>query len=88
MKKRAIKILSHVFVLSTLALFSCSKTETTKPVETTPPVTTPPVTKPPAEDTFAQQTAGITVQKIDTKGGNISNYLLYIPDTYNSEKSY
>lgn len=69
-----------------LALFSCSKTGTVTPIEPTPPVTTPPVT-PPA-DTFAQQTPGITVQKIDTRGGNISNYLLYIPDKYNSEKSY
>jgi len=84
MKKRAIKILSHVFVLSMLALFSCSKSESVDPVNTNPTGTTPP----PKQDTFAQQTPGITVRQIDTKGGNISNYLLYIPDTYNSEKSY
>jgi predicted peptidase len=84
MKKRVIKILSHVFVLSKLALFSCSKTAPVDPVNTNPTGITPP----PKEDIFPQQTPGITVKQIDTKGGNISNYLLYIPDTYNSEKTY
>lgn len=74
-------------MLSALALFSCSKTETAKPVESGQPGSTKPVTPPPG-DTFPEQTPGITVRKIDTKGGNISNYLLYIPDTYNSEKTY
>lgn len=86
MKKRAIKILCHVFVLSALALFSCSKTETANPVQ--PPVDTIPVKPPPAGDTFPPQQTGITVQKIDTKGGNISNYVLYIPDGYNEKKDY
>ncbi|HWV66692.1 alpha/beta hydrolase-fold protein, partial [Chitinophaga sp.] len=28
------------------------------------------------------------MKKIDTKGGNISNYVLYIPDGYNEKKDY
>ena len=90
MKKRAIKIFSHVFVLSALALFSCSKTETIDPAKVPPASTDTLPAKPPAavEDTFASQKSGITVQKIDTKGGNISNYLLYIPDGYNEKKDY
>lgn len=78
-------------MLSTLALFACSKTETSLPVEK-PPVTKPPAdtvpVKPPVQDTFPAQQTGITVQKIDTKGGNISNYVLYIPDGYNEKKDY
>ncbi|WP_145664568.1 carboxylesterase family protein [Chitinophaga polysaccharea] len=77
MKKRIIKILNYIIVLSISALISCKKTETAAPVDNTPPV----------EDSFSRQTVGITAQKIDTKG-NISDYLLYIPDGYNEKKSY
>ncbi|PSL50104.1 phospholipase/carboxylesterase [Chitinophaga niastensis] len=75
-------------MLSALTLFACSKKETTTPVETKPPVTTPPVIPPPVGDSFARQTPGITAQKIAIKGGNISDYLLYVPDGYNEKKDY
>lgn len=42
----------------------------------------------PVGDVFDPQTPGVTVKKLDYKGGNISDYLLYVPDTYNSNKTY
>ncbi|MBW8685493.1 carboxylesterase family protein [Chitinophaga rhizophila] len=40
------------------------------------------------EDVFAPQTPGITVKKVDFQQGNIDEYFLYIPDTYNEKKTY
>ncbi|MBV7533306.1 hypothetical protein [Chitinophaga sp. sic0106] len=74
MKKRTIKNLCHVFVLLSIALFSCSKKETSKPAK-------------PVDEVFDTQPLGTTTQKINT-GGNISDYLLYIPDEYNNKKDY
>jgi predicted peptidase len=42
----------------------------------------------PVEDGFTPQTPGTTVKQLDYKGGNIKEYLLYIPDTYNENKTY
>jgi predicted peptidase len=88
MKKRAIKILSHVFVLSALALFSCSKTETSLPVVVKPPVKDTPVVVPPLppKDTVKSQTPGITAVKLDNQSGTIKNYQLFIPADYNNKK--
>lgn len=76
MKKRGIKILNHVFVWSTLALFSCSKTDNATSV------------KPPVADSFAPQTTGVTARKMSAQTGNMTDYLLYIPDGYNEKKDY
>lgn len=43
---------------------------------------------PPEEDVFTPQTPGVTVQKMDYTQGNINEYLLYIPDSYNEKKTY
>ncbi|WP_349316477.1 prolyl oligopeptidase family serine peptidase [Chitinophaga sp. MM2321] len=88
MKKRAIKLFSHVFVLSTLALFSCSKTGELIPVvpPATPIDTVAKPTPPPVKDTLPSQTNGITVQDVNSGGANITNYLLYIPDGYNENQ--
>ena len=40
------------------------------------------------EDVFTPQTPGITAQKVSTAIGNIGEYLLYIPETYNEQKRY
>ncbi|MBV8255761.1 MAG: hypothetical protein JO154_24415 [Chitinophaga sp.] len=79
MKKRKIKNLCHVLVLLT-ALFSCSKKDMSGPDK--------PGTNPPKEDVFDPQTVGITAKKVVNGGGNISDYLLYIPDGYNTRKDY
>ncbi|MFB6455182.1 hypothetical protein ACE38W_07935 [Chitinophaga sp. Hz27] len=73
MKKRTITNFNHVILLSMLALFSCSKKETSHPVK---------------PDVFEPQTIGITSKKVTAVNGNISDYLLYIPDGYNDRKDY
>ncbi|MCW3463272.1 dienelactone hydrolase family protein [Chitinophaga nivalis] len=79
MKKRAIKILSHVCLLSVCLLFACSRKD--NEVAPTPEET-------PVPGVFTPQTVGITAKKMDAKGGNISDYLVYIPDTYNQQPNY
>jgi predicted peptidase len=77
------KLKNHVVVLLTtlvLATVSCSKDDNVDPDDGG--------FKPPVEDIFVPQTPGITIQKVDTPAGNIAEYLLYIPETYNTEKSY
>ncbi|WP_212002274.1 prolyl oligopeptidase family serine peptidase [Chitinophaga sp. HK235] len=74
MEKRKIVFFNHVLVLGMFVLFSCSKSEKVTPIDPAPP-----------RDTFPQQTAGLTVDAISQPGSNITNYLLYIPDGYNSQ---
>lgn len=76
-------------------LGACSKGgETVKPV--TPPPSTgtdttatpPPTTPPPGEDSFPTETLGLSTEKVTGDVGNINpEYVLYVPDTYNSDKT-
>lgn len=90
MKKKAIKNFGHVLLLGALTMMmSCGKDSIAPQpslnvdneaaaVAATGLVTT----------AFTPQTVGITVKKMDNQRGNISQYLLYIPNGYNEKKTY
>ncbi|HVI49445.1 MAG TPA: dienelactone hydrolase family protein [Chitinophaga sp.] len=78
MKKRRIKFFVHTLALCALVLLACSKSGTSNPAPS-PGDSTNPVSPYPE---------GISTQKTDTKGGNVSDYLLYIPPGYNEKKNY
>ncbi|WP_052306936.1 carboxylesterase family protein [Chitinophaga pinensis] len=87
MKRRAINRFIYVLLIAVLgSIVACSKrNESAVPGGGNGTDTIP---DPPKEDVFTPQTPGITVQTADYKQGNIAEYLLYIPDTYNDMKSY
>lgn len=85
MKKRAIKSFIHVLLFGSLLVAACSKDHEPSPSQTDEEEN--PGTEQPA-DVFTPRTAGITTQKVSGNIGNVKDYLLYIPDTYNEAKTY
>jgi len=86
MKKNVIKKFAHILLIGSLAVTACSKSrDAVQPAEEEDK----PGTEQPAEDVFTPQTPGITARQVPGPSiGNVKDYLLYIPDTYNEEKSY
>lgn len=60
---------------------SCSKEEQVTPAKTDETET------PATEAIFTPRTLGLTAQKVSGNLGNIKNYWVYIPDSYNTKKS-
>ncbi len=90
MRKTMIAFFSAALLLGTLTFMSCSK-ETPKelpvPVDPGKPVE-PGKPTPNPDDVFPAHTVGITNKKMDNQQGNITDYVLYIPDGYNEKKNY
>lgn len=86
MKRRVIKRFVYVLLIVLLGnIVACSKRND---AATPGGNGTDTIPNPPKEDVFDPQTPGITIKTMDYKGGNIDDYLLYVPDTYNEKKSY
>lgn len=87
MKIRVIKRIVYVlFIVLVGNIVACSKkNEAAVPGGGNGPDTIPGA---PVGDVFTPQTPGTTVKALDYKGGNIKEYLLYIPDPYNEKKTY
>lgn len=90
MKRRIIKGFVYVLLIVTLGnIVACSKGNDAAPPGGNGTDTIPdPPQEPPQGDVFDPQTPGVTVKTMAYKGGNIDDYLLYIPETYNEKKSY
>jgi len=88
MKKGAIKNFIHVLLIGSLAFTACSKSDTVSPQPMDVNGESA-VTEATTGDVFTQQPLGVSVQKLTSSAGNVNpNYLLYVPDTYNSNKTY
>lgn len=86
MKRRIIKRFLYVLLIVILGnMVACSKKNDAAIPGGNGTDTIP---DPPKEDVFDPQTPGIIVKTMDYKAGNIDDYLLYTPDTYNEKKSY
>jgi predicted peptidase len=87
MKRCAIKRFDYVLLIALLInTIACSGTHDAERPGGIGGADTIPI--PPPEDVFSPQTPGTTVQTMDYKLGNIDDYLLYIPETYNKNKRY
>ena len=85
MKKGTIKNFIHVLLFGSLLVAACSKDHEPAPSQTDEEGN--PSTEQPA-DLFTPRTTGITTQTVSGDIGNVKDYLLYIPDTYNEAKTY